>query len=102
MRVTLGNPSAKEAYLDADGNLQHRDIKGARVTTVNIPDEYSPVEAFAAITAQDGVWNHHTHGDNPGDVKPDWVESDDPTVQLLLESHWGLSGGRPKDWKGEG
>lgn len=102
MRVQLGNPAPKEAYRDPDGDLRHRDVHGARVTTITIPDTYSPVEAFSVVTAQDGVWNNHSSGDDPGDVTPDWVECDDPTVLLLLESHWDLSGGRPRTWKGEG
>ena len=102
MRVLLGNPAPKEAYRDGDGALRHRDLDGARVTAVTIPDTYTPIEAFAVVTAQDGAWNHHSAGDNPGDTRPDWVECDDPTVLLLLEAHWGLSGGRPKSWKGQG
>ena len=102
MRVQLGNPAPKEAYQGEDGQLRHRNVEGARVTTINIPDTYTPIEAFATVTAQDGVWNNHTQGGDPGDHTPDWVECDDPTLLLLLESHWGLKGGRPKSWKGEG
>lgn len=102
MRVLIGNPAPKEAYTDEDGNLRHRVLKGAAVTTVSIPDTYSPVEAFSVVTAGDGVWNHHSAGDDVGDTAPDWVECDDPTVLLLLESHFGVSGGRPKSWKGQG
>lgn len=102
MRVLLGNPAPKEAYLDAKSELRHRKIDGARVTSIEIPDSYSPVEAFAVVAAQDGAWNHHSEGDNPTDTKPDWVECDDPTVLALLESHWELKGGRPKSWKGVG
>lgn len=103
MRVLLGNPAPKEAYLDDKGNLKHRELDGgARVTTINIPDTYTPVEAFSVVTAQDGAWNHHSAGDNPTDTKPDWVECDDDTLRMLLESHWDLTGGRPKTWKGQG
>lgn len=102
MRVLLGNPAAKEAYLDEDGNLAHRPVKGARVTTITIPDSYTPIEAFSVVTAQDGVWNNHTVGDNPLDTMPDWVECDDPLVLELLQMHYGLKGGRPKSWKGLG
>lgn len=102
MRVLLGNPAPKEAYRIEDGELRHREVKGARVTTVEIPDTYSPIEAFSVIAAQDGVWNHHSAGDDPADTKPDWIECDDPTVCALLESHFELKAGRPKSWKGEG
>lgn len=102
MRVQLGNPAPKEAWRDEHGNLRHRDINDPRVTTIHIPDTYTPVEAFAVITAQDGVWNHHTQGDNPADVAPDWVECDDQTLRLLLEAHFGCKIGRPKNWKGIG
>jgi hypothetical protein len=100
--VLLGNPAAKEAWRDEDGNLHHHDVDGPRVTTIEIPSVYSPVEAFAVVTAQEGVWNNHTQGDNPGDVKPDWVECDDETLLLLLKSHYGCPVGRPKSWKGLG
>jgi hypothetical protein len=102
MRVLLGNPAPKEAYRDADGDLRHRDLDGARVTTISIPDTYTPIEAFSVVTAQDGAWNHHTQGDDPGDVKPDWLECDDELVGTLLASHYGCPTGRPKSWKGEG
>jgi hypothetical protein len=102
MRVLLGNPAPKEAYLDEDGGLRHRELDGARVTTIHIPDTYTPIEAFAVVTAQDGAWNHHTAGDLPSDTRPDWLECDDDTLRLLLESHFGCPVGRPKTWKGQG
>jgi hypothetical protein len=100
--VQLGNPAPKEAYRDAKGNLAHRELDDARVTTISIPDTYTPIEAFSVVTAQDGAWNHHSAGDNVGDTAPDWVECDDPTLLVLLESHFGLKAGRPKSWKGQG
>lgn len=102
MRVQLGNPAAKEAYREPDGTLRHRDLDGARVTSIFIPDTYTPIEAFSAVTAQDGVWNHHTQGDDPGDVKPDWIECDDELVGGLLAAHYDCPVGRPKNWKGIG
>lgn len=101
MRVQLGNPAPKEGYRDSDGNLRHRDVDGARVTTVVIPDSYTLMEAVAAVVAQDGAWNHHTQGDNPGDVTPDWVESDHDVLGTLLASHFGCPNGRPDDWDGQ-
>lgn len=101
MRVQLGNPAAKGAYRDEDGVLHHRDIDGPRVTTVVIPDSYTLLEAVAAVVAQDGVWNHHTQGDNPSDVTPDWVECDNEALHTLLVSHFGCPGQRPTDWDGE-
>jgi hypothetical protein len=102
LRVLLGNPAPKEAWRDQDGVLQHRDLDGARVTTISIPDTYTPIEAFAAVTAQDGAWNHHSQGNDPGDTTPDWLECDDELVGGLLAAHFGCPVGRPKNWKGEG
>ena len=84
MRVLIGNSAAKEAYRDGNGNLKHRAIPGRRVTSVTIPDSYSLMEAVAAVTARDGVWNHHSQGDEPTDSSPDWVESDNEAVAGLL------------------
>jgi len=101
VRVQLGNPAAKAAYRDENGELHHRAVDGARVTTVVIPDSYTLVDAVSAVLAQDGAWNHHTQGDNPGDVTPDWVESDNEALGTLLASHFGCPAGRPADWDGE-
>lgn len=102
MRVLLGNSAAKEAFLDEDGNLAHRPLGGARVTTVNIPDTYSLLEAVASVTAPDGVWNNHTQGEHVGDITPDWVESDSDGLAQLLGAQLGCPVGRPDDWDGEG
>jgi len=102
MRVLLGNPAAKEAYRDADGELRHRPVEGARVTTVVIPDSYGLLEAVTAVVAHDGVWNNHSQGDLVTDTKPDWVESDDDALALLLSQSLGCPVGRPKKWKGLG
>jgi hypothetical protein len=102
VRVLLGNSAAKEAYLDAKGTLRHKPLEGARVTTVHIPDTYSLLEAVAVVTAQDGVWNHHSRGDNVTDSTPDWVESDNGGLAMLLAAQLGCPVGRPDDWDGEG
>lgn len=98
MRVQLGNPAAKEAYRD-DKGLHHRNLKGARVTTIVIPDTYSLMEAVSAVVAQDGAWNHHSQGDNVTDTSPDWVESDNDGLAQLLAEHFECAKGRPKGWK---
>jgi hypothetical protein len=100
--VQLGNPAPKEAYRTEKGELRHREVDGARVTRIHIPETYTLIEAFAAVAAQDGAWNHHSAGENPADTKPDWVECDDEALQALLEAHFGCKVGRPKTWKGEG
>lgn len=101
MRVQLGNPAAKEAHRDGDGQLHHRDLDGRRVTTVVIPDSYTLMEAVAAVLAQDGAWNHHSQGDAVGDTTPDWVESDNEGLAQLLASQLGCPVGRPKSWKAD-
>lgn len=98
MRVQLGNSTAKEAYRDAEGVLHHRDVDGSRVTTIVIPGGYSLIEAVSAVTAQDGAWNHHSRGDDPGDSSPDWVESDGDALAQLLAEHFDCPIGRPKGW----
>ena len=102
MRVQLGNPAAKEAFRDGDGNLRHRDVDGPRVTTVVIPDSYTLLEAVSAVVAQDGAWNHHSQGNDVAAVTPDWVESDYEPLGFLLGSHFGCPTARPSDWDGEG
>lgn len=101
MRVQLGNPAAKEAWRDDDGELRHRNIDGNRAMDVTIPDSYTLMEAVAAITAHDGHWNHHSQGDAVGDTTPDWVESDNDALATLLGSHFGCPVGRPKSWKAD-
>jgi hypothetical protein len=100
VRVQLGNPAPKEGYYDGEGTLRHRDLDGARVTTVVIPDSYTLLEAVASVLAQDGAWNHHTQGDSVSDVTPDWVESDNEALGMLLASHFGCPTSRPDDWDG--
>jgi hypothetical protein len=102
MRVQLGNPAAKEAYLNDEGELRHRPVEGARVTTVVIPDTYSLLEAVTAVCAHDGVWNHHSQGDAVMDTLPDWVESDNEALALVLSQQFGCKVGRPAKWKGLG
>lgn len=99
MRVLLGNSAVKEAYRDADGLLHHRGLPGSRVTTIVIPGGYSLIEAVSAVTAQDGAWNHHSSGDDPGDSQPDWVESDSDSLAQLLAEHFGCPIGRPDGWQ---
>lgn len=99
MRVQLGNPAPKEAYRDAKGKLLHRDLDGPRVTTVVIPDTYTLLEAVAAVTAQDGAWNHHSQGDVPADTSPEWVDSDREGLAQMLAEHFECRRGRPKGWK---
>lgn len=99
MRVLLGNSAAKEAYRDDKGALHHRALKGARVTTVVIPDSYTLMEAVSTIAAADGAWNHHSQGDDVTDSAPDWVESDNDGLAQLLAEHFECPKGRPKGWK---
>lgn len=103
MRVLLGNPAAKEASTNpTTGAIRWRRLDGRRVTTVQIPDTYTLLEAVATITAQDGVWNNHSQGNNVDDYTPDWVASDNEALASLLASHFGCPVGRPDDWEGQG
>lgn len=99
MRVLLGNSAAKEAFLDGDGELKHRALPGRRITTVVIPDTYNFLEAFQAVTAGDGAWNHHSQGNDPADSSPDWVESDNDGLASLLAQHFECRIGRPDEWQ---
>jgi hypothetical protein len=102
VQVRIGNSATKEAWRDKDGQLRHRPVDGARVTTVTVPDTYTFAEAFAAITAGDGVWNHHSQGDDVAGSTPDWVEADDPDMTTVLASALNCPAGRPAKWKGLG
>jgi hypothetical protein len=102
MQVRIGNSAAKEAWRDQDGKLQHRAVDGARVTTVTVPDTYTLIEAVAAITSADGVWNHHSQGDEVTDSTPDWVEADDEAMTTVLAAALNCRAGRPAKWKGLG
>jgi hypothetical protein len=99
VRVLLGNPAAKEAYRDDEGELRHRDLAGRRITTVAIPDTYTVLEAVQAVCAGDGVWNHHSQGDAVSDSTPDWVEADRPGLAELIGQQLGCPVGRPRSWK---
>jgi hypothetical protein len=94
MLVLLGNSSAREAYRDADGTLRHRAIGGARVTSANVPDNYTLAEALSAIVSDDGVWANHAE---PNAV-PDWVESDNAELASEIASALGCPASRPIDW----
>lgn len=98
MRVLIGNSAPKEAYRDGDGVLCHRPVDGARITTVHVPDTYTLLEQVAAVTAPDGVWNHHSQGDNVADSTPDWIQADDTTLTTVLANALGCPAGRPKAW----
>jgi hypothetical protein len=102
VQVRIGNSAAKEAYRDEGGGLHHRPVDGARVTTVNIPDSYTFLEMVTAITAADGVWNHHSQGDNVADSTPDWVDADDQALATVLGAALNCPVGRPAKWKGLG
>jgi hypothetical protein len=98
MRVLLGNSAAKGAYRTDSGELSHGPLPGRRVTTISIPDNYTLIEAVSSVTAQDGAWNHHSQGNDPADVSPDWVESDNETLAWLLAQHFECPIGRPEKW----
>lgn len=102
MHVQLGNPAAKEAFRTKDGELRHRPVDGARVTTIVIPDSYSLLEAVSAVVAPDGAWNHHSQGADVKDTVPDWVESSNKALAELLAVELGCPVGRPAKWKGLG
>jgi len=101
VQVLLGNSAAKEAYRDADGKVCHRPIEGRRVTRVVIPDSYTLMEKVRTVIDQDGVWNHHSRGDNVRDSSPDWVEADDEMVAQIIAQELGCRVGRPKTWKAD-
>ena len=91
MQVKLGNSSAKEAYRDTpDGEILYRPITGDQITTVDLPDDYSLVEAFMCVTTPDGVWANHSIFDADGNpINPTWVTSDMAGLADLISSNYG-------------
>lgn len=100
MIIELGNAAAIGAYRDSEGELQHEDYDGERVTTVNLPDDYTMSMAFLCVTAPDGVWTHHSRVDpeTGRPVPPAWVESDKDGLAALIAENFGCPVGRPDGW----
>ncbi len=85
--VYLGNRDAFRATANAEGEVVDRTaVKGKLRTEVVLPEGTRLGEAFAVITARDGVWANHTLGD---DTAPAWVASDNDTLATLLAEHYG-------------
>lgn len=91
MLVELGNAKAVQQVTTAEGDTILEPVEGARVTTVNIPDENSLSEAFVVITDPRGVWAAHSEQGE----KATWVYSDNAALQYLLAQHFGCDEGRP-------
>ena len=92
MRLELGNTKAKSARRnDGDDSVTFEPLKGKRVTVVEFPEDVSLSEAFASVTAANGIWANHS------DKPPAWVASDSPGLQALLAEHFGCEEGAPKD-----
>lgn len=75
-------------------------LMGNRVTTAQIPDEYSLSEQLLALVADstqgaqhDGVWRSHSAAPVPA-----WVETTDATLTAAIAEHYGCPVGRPDDW----
>lgn len=85
--VRLGNPAA------LDGG---RVLEGPQVTEVTIPDNYTPAQAIATVTAVDGVWRNHS-----GASAPVWVESDDDELAVAIGTYYGCPVGSPDAGEGE-
>lgn len=92
--VQLGNAAAHQWVADKKHPKggQFEALEGDRITTVDIPDDYSLSKAFIAITDPNGVWGAHSAGE------PAWVECNDEDLGKLLASHYNCPIGRPKGW----
>lgn len=83
MLVVLGNRHAIQS--PDNGETFEKLPKGKRATTVEIPEEYSLVDALRAI---DDLWSKHSDQGKP----PAWVASDSPALAALLVEHFGGPG----------
>jgi hypothetical protein len=83
MRIEIGNADALDASTDANGEMVFNNIEGERVTTFEIPEGHTSLEAFQIVLA--GL----PRLINPT-ARPWWIECDDGMVQTLLLDHFGL------------
>lgn len=91
--VYLGNRDAYNATTNADGEVTDRSaVKGKHRTEVTVPDGTRLGDAFAAITAGDGVWANQTLS---ADATPAWVASDNDSLATLLADHYGCEKRKP-------
>lgn len=91
MYLELGNSQTKSGQRNDDGTVTFQPLDGDRVTTVVFPEGTSIAEAFATVTAGNGVWANHSDG------TPTWVECSSAGLQALLAEHYGCDEGKPAD-----
>lgn len=91
MRLELGNTSPKEGHRNDDDSVTFTAMEGNRVTVVNFPEGTSIGEAFASVTAPNGIWSYHSED------APAWVECESEGLQALLVEHFGCEAGKPAD-----
>lgn len=94
--VRLGNIDAKDTrtITDEEGNqtVEFTHLAGNRVCHVGIREQ-SIAEAFASVTAPNGLWTYQSW------EPPAWVESDDEGLAAMLAGFYGCPIGRTEgEW----
>lgn len=81
--VRLGNHAAL---------LRGSVVDGEQITEMFVSDADTLDEQMRTITHKDGLWNVSSAHD-----KPQWVWSNDETLQSALAEHYGCPTGEPAD-----
>lgn len=77
-----------KVHVDIDNGYDHNNT----VTLFGIPPQTPLSEALVTVRA---VWDRN-HSFDP----PEWVESDDEVLEMLLASEFNCAVGMPDDWEG--
>lgn len=92
MRVSIGNTHAIDVVIGPDGKKTYVEVEGKRITSFNIPEGTSIINAFSAVI--DSMRYHMASG-----AKPEWIESDSSELLSMLASHYEVDESpRPIDW----
>lgn len=89
MRVLLGNRDAFNVVNVPDGKggitTERQRAAGNFRLDIDFPDGVGLSEAFANVTARNGIWANHTLGN---DSKPAWVASDSAELASLIAAEY--------------
>ena len=78
----------------SDTVVTYYPLTGNRETWVVLPNDMTPAEMYLALTAPDGIIEHHF---NPG-TGPAWVICDHVAYQQVLADLFTCTQGRPGGW----